>query len=318
MDLSHLPVDESIRTAHCLRGKVLQGIGIPTCIGIGPSKTLAKLANHVAKKNMLRDLNGVFSWEQLDNPDAVLGRIPVSEVWGVGRRLTAQLESMGIRTALQLKNADPKMIHRRFSVQLARTVDELNGKACLLLEDIVPSKRSIMTSRSFGGVVTDQDSLAAAITDFASRSAEKMRRQHCLANAVQVFANTNRFADGPQYSPSLTIPLSVPTDDTLRIVKAALYGLKHFYRAGFGYKKAGVMLVGLEKIGGRQFDLFSKFDEAKSTGLMRVMDQINAKYGARALALATTIGIHADASSMRRDYKSRNYTTSIHELAEVR
>lgn len=317
LDLSHLTYERSIAESRQMRERVLKIVGIPTCVGIGPSKTLAKLANHVAKKNMVRNCEGVFSWEQLDNPDLLLGKIPVSEVWGVGRRLTEQLEYMGIRTALALKKADRHSIIKKFSVVLGRTVDELNGVACLGLEDVVPDKQSIMTSRSFAKTVPDVESLASAISGFASSSAEKLRRQDCVAHGVYVFAQTDRFANEPQYNPGLTIPLSVATDDTMRINRAALYGLKHFYRPGFNYKKAGVMLAGIEKKSVRQMDLFAKFDEAKSDRLMSVLDNVNRKFGSGALRLANTTGYVAENSAMRRDRKSRNYTTSWEELAEA-
>ena len=316
IDLSYLPYEKVAETAHALRERVLKWVGIPTCVGIGPSKTLAKLANHVAKKDMLPDLRGVFNWEQLSPniADTLLGRVQVGEVWGVGRRITEQLEYMGIRSALDLKRADRKLIAKKFSVVLGRTVDELNGNACLSLEDIAPDKQSIMTSRSFGDCVSDMDSLAAAITDFATRSAEKLRRQHGVANGVHVFAQTNRFANEPQYYPALNIPLSVPTDDTMRITRAALYGLKHFFREGYKYKKAGVMLTGLECKGIQQLDLFSKFDEGKSERLMSVLDKVNAKYGSRTLRPAITAGGCADNSAMRRERKSQNYTTKWEEI----
>lgn len=318
-DLSHLTKEESIQTAHALRAKVLKHIGIPTCIGIGPTKTLAKLANHVAKKSLIHGLAGVFSWEQItpDVAETLLHRIPVGDIWGVGRRISQQLESLNIFTALQLKRAGRQMISKRFSVVLGRTVDELNGIACLSLEEIAPDKQSIMTSRSFGQTVSTKEELTAAISEFASLSAAKLRQQNSVASAVQVFAHTNRFADEPQYYPSLTIPLSVATDDTFRIVRAALYGLKHFYKTGYQYKKAGVMLLGIEKRGGQQFNLFSKFDETKSASLMSVMDQINRKYGRHSLRVGSAIGAASDAYKVRRERKSRNFTTDWNDLLEA-
>ena len=316
IDLSHLTHARSLDASYALRAKILQWIGIPVCAGIGPSKTLAKLANHVAKKNLLPDLAGVFSWESLTptSADAVLARIPVSEVWGVGRRLTDGLEAMNIRTALDLKRADRRTIAKRFSVVLGRTVDELNGHACLSLDEVVPGKQQIMTSRSFAQTVTNIDALASAIALFASRGAEKLRQQGSMANAVQVFAQTNRFADEPQYNPSLTVPLSMATDDTLRITRAALFGLKHFFRPEFAYKKAGVMLTGLEQRTGHQGDLFSRFDEAKSASLMAAMDALNSKYGQDTIRLAITTGKISKASAMRRERKSPNYTTRWDEI----
>ncbi len=317
IDLSHGSLARSLATAKELRSRIVRAIGIPTCVGIGATKTLAKLANHVAKKSIVPDLDGVFAWESLNEADvsAVMATITVGEVWGVGRRLTEQLQSMGICSALDLKRADRATMTKRFSVVLARTVDELNGEACLVLDDVTPSKQQIMTSRSFGQTVTEQDQLAAAITKFASRGAEKLRQQRSVANAVQVFAMTNRFAvDEPQYTPSILVPLSIATDDSMRITRAALYGLKCFYRPGFQYKKAGVMLTGLESRRDRQLDLFSTYDESRSNRLMAAMDAVNSRYGRDTLRLAITSGTGAAASAMRRERKSPGYTTQWGEI----
>jgi DNA polymerase V len=316
IDLSHLTFEQAGRTAHALREQIFRWVGIPTCVGIGPSKTLAKLANHVAKKNLADNLNGVFCWDSLAPAaaDQLLNRIGVAEIWGVGSHIKEQLEALNIRTALQLKRADRAAITKRLSVTLGRTVDELNGQACLALEEIAPAKQQIMTSRSFGKTVFDIDSLAAAIAGFASTGAEKLRRQGSIANGVHVFAQTNRFANEQQYNPSLTVPLSIATDDTMRITRAALYGLRHFYRAGFNYKKAGVMLTGLERHVAKQGDLFAKFDEIKSASLMGTIDRINQRYGRNTLRLAITSGHTAGQTAMRRDRKSRNYTTCWEDL----
>lgn len=312
IDLSHLPDGEIDGMAGQLRQKVLQWIGIPTCIGIGPSKTLAKLANHVAKKNSR--LNGIFDWAQLSAVDAdhLLKTLPVGEVWGVGRRLREQLDGMGIRTVLDLKRGNREMLRQRFSVVLARTVDELNGESCLALTEVADDKQQIMTSRSFAQAVTEKAVLASAIADFATRSAAKLRQQGGLANAVHVFAWTDRFADAPQCQSALTIPLSVPTSDTLRICRAALYGLAHFYDAAFAYKKAGVMLLGLESCGQRQGELFSRFDESRSAQLMSVLDKVNARFGAQTLRPALVGGAHAWSS--RQENRSGSFTTSWLDL----
>jgi DNA polymerase V len=317
IDLSHCSLERALTTARELRARIIRSIGIPTCVGIGATKTLAKLANHVAKKGLVPDLAGVFAWESLGDTDseAVMDMIEIGEVWGVGRRLTEQLQVMGIRSALDLKRADRATITKRFSVVLARTVDELNGKVCLALDEVTPGKQQIMTSRSFGHTVTEQEQLAAAIAKFASRGAEKLRQQGSLANAVQVFAMTNRFAvDEPQYTPSLLVPLSIATDNSMRITQAALYGLKSFYRPGFQYKKAGVMLTGLEQHSARQLDLFSSFDESRSSRLMAAMDAVNSRYGQDTLRLAITSGQGAAASAMRRERKSPGFTTRWNEI----
>lgn len=317
LDLSHVAAGQVINQAREIRRRVYRWIGIPTCVGIGPTKTLAKLANHVAKKQLSPTAPaGVFAWETLSlrDGDALLQRIPVSEVWGVGRRLSEQLAAQGITTALQLKRASRALLIKRYSVTMGRTVDELNGIPCLPLEEIRGDKQQIMTSRSFAECVTDEEVLKAAIAEFASKSAEKLRKQGCVASGVHVFVRTNRFADDPQYQLAITVPLSVPTDDTLRIIKAAYWGFQQRFIPGYAFKKLGVSLCGIESKQGQQVDLFSTFNQEKSSRLMGVLDQINQKYGSATLKIASATGSYAEGYAMRRERKSQNYTTCWADL----
>jgi len=300
-----------------LRADVLQRVGIPTCVGIGPSKTLAKLANHVGK--VFPKAQGVFAWDWLtpEWQDKLMARIAVSEVWGIGRRLTEQFANMGINTALDLKRADPKMIRRQFNVVVERTVAELNGISCLSLEDVSPAKQQIIASRSFGQLVTDFDTLASSLTHHACRAAEKLRRQHSEARLVAINIHTNRFrVQDPQYNGWLVVPLVHPSSDSVVITSAAMAGLQQVYRDGYHYKKAGIVLMEISEAGREQRDLFTPLPDPRRAALMSTMDRINREYGRGTLRLGSE-GIRKD-WAMRQEKRSPCWTTRWDELIRVR
>jgi len=299
-----------------LRADVLQRVGIPTCVGIGPSKTLAKLANHVGK--VFPKAQGVFAWDWLtpEWQDKLMARIAVSEVWGIGRRLTEQFAKMGIHTALDLKHADPKMIRRQFNVVVERTVAELNGISCLSLEDVSPAKQQIIASRSFGQLVTDFDTLASSLTHHACRAAEKLRRQHSEARLVGINIHTNRFrAQDPQYNGWLVVPLVHPSSDSVVITSAAMAGLQQVYRNGYHYKKAGIVLMEISEAGREQRDLFTPLPDPRRAALMSTMDRINREYGRGTLRLGSE-GTRKD-WAMRQEKRSPCWTTRWDELIRV-
>ncbi|MEK6663188.1 MAG: Y-family DNA polymerase [Pseudomonadota bacterium] len=301
-----------------IRATIKQHVGLPVCVGIGASKTLAKLANHVAKKRHC--YAGVCDFNALDADalDALLGTIEVREVWGVGPRISAHLIEMGISTVRDLKRAPPKMIRSQFSVVLEHTVAELNGEACLTLEEIAPPKQQIMASRSFGEHVYTLEELAQAVVTYTTRAAEKLRRQTSLAGAIQVSIRTNPFKpDAPQYQRGLLVPLPTPSDDTRQLVRAALFGLRRLYRPGFAYQKAGVVLSELIPIEQRPRTLFDDTAaQARSQSLMRVMDGINRIMGEHTLHL---LGEGLEKRwKMRRGHKTPNYTTRFDEIAVAR
>ena len=191
-----------------------------------------------------------------DELTALFDRIAVGEVWGVGRKIDARLEAMGIRTVRQLRDADPETIRSRFSVVLERTVRELRGISCIDLEEVVPDRQQIMVSRSFGHLVTELDELEEAVASYIARAAEKLRSQDSLAGAVQVYVRTNIFKpEVPQYQRGVTLPLPEATSDTRILAGWAGRILRRIYRPGFGYHKAGVMLLDLRPAGNRQFSL---------------------------------------------------------------
>lgn len=303
------------RYAQTMRQRILRQLGLPVCVGIATSKTLAKLANHVAKKRVAFDSVcdfGVFESGELDR---LLGEIEVGEVWGVGRRLAPKLCDMGIRTVLDLKRASPARIRQRFSVVLERIVAELNGVPCLGLKEVAPAQQQIMSSRSFGVPVLGLAELQQAVQSYTMRAALKLRRQHALAGAIHVFIRTNPFKqNAPQYSQGITVPLAAPTCDSMTLSQSALQGLKMIYRAGFSYTKAGVMLTELIPASQRVPTLFDDPAQlARSSSLMQALDRINRVFGQGAIKLAGE-GLE-QAWRTQSGSKSPCYTTRLAEVA---
>lgn len=301
-----------------IRQAVKRNVGIPVCVGIAETKTLAKLANHCAKKG-LEGNGGVCDFGRLDEAQcmALFARIPVGDVWGVGCKTAGKLAGIGIETVADLTRADPERIRGHFSVMLARTVQELNGIPCIELEDADRPRQQIMVSRSFGSEVTSFGDLAESVACFAARAAEKLRCDGSVAAGVCVHILTNPFKrDEPQYQRSIVVSLARPCDDTARLVNAAIAGLKEIYRDGFRYKKSGVLLMGLQARAALQTGLFDDAPgQARSDSLSRVMDDINRRMGPGSIAIAAS-GTR-QRWAMRRESKSPNYTTDWNELLEV-
>ena len=313
LELTGMP--ELTRYAQQIRGTVKQYVGIPVCVGIAQSKTLAKLANHVAKKQPRFD--GVCNFNDLSEDELtnLLGNIGVGEVWGVGRRTALRLHEMGIANALALRNTAAGRIRAEFGVVMERTVAELNGIACLELDELASPRSQIICSRSFGMPVTQLADLEQAVIAYASRATEKLRHQHSLAACVQVYLRTNPHkTSAPQYHPSVVLPLAAPTDDTRTLCHAALAGLRNIYRNGYQYQKTGVMLSGIIDVADRPRSLFDdELAEQKSGALMATLDQINRRMGSGTIRLLGE-GISKN-WAMRRGHVSRRYTTELAELA---
>lgn len=300
-----------------MRGRILKWTGLPVCVGIGPTKTLAKLANHIAKKQI--HFNGVCNLNQLTNDEMnkVLSDIDVGDVWGVGRKHASKLKALGVQTVLDLKQANAEYLRQQFNVMMEKTVRELNGTLCIDLEEVASPRKQILSSRSFGRPVRDLNGLAESITLYTSRAAEKLRSQGSLAHVVQVYIRTSPFKlDEPQYSKAITIPLPSPTDDTRQLVKVALWAIERLYQPQFNYAKAGVCLSELIPRTSAQFDFFTLGQSTgKSAKLMSTMDSINAKMGRESIKLASE-GF-ARPWKMKQSDKSPNYTTSWDALVLV-
>jgi len=317
LDLTSFKQIDLIQYAQRMRHQIRQWTGLPVCVGIGSTKTLAKLANYCAKKRPL--LDGVCNLNAMHELEInqLFSEIEVGEVWGVGRKLSIRLNQLGIHTVLQLKEADTEYLRQQCSVMMEKTIRELNGTVCIEIEEISPPKIQIVSSRSFGHPVMDYNSLAESITLYMSRAAEKLRKQHAYAGSVTVNIRTSPFKENnPFYSNSLTIPLSTATDNTMQLVNVALWILKRLYRPHYCYAKAGVMLSGLVPVQGVQDDLFNQMSPiCKSNNLMLVMDAINKKMGKESIKLASE-GFKRP-WKMKQESKSQHYTTSWSELIKV-
>jgi DNA polymerase V len=295
-----------------IRQKVKQWVGIPVCVGFASTKTLAKLANHCAKKGYA-GVEGVCDFGRMNASELsrLFSSIAVGEIWGIGRQLSRQLIDRGIATVESLKTADAKILRREYSVVLERTIAELNGISCMAMEETAPAKQQIMSSRSFGNYVYDLEPLGEAVASYIAIAAEKLRSQGSLAGMLQVYIRTNPHkANAPQYQRGLTIPLPEPTNDTLRLTKVARWGLKQIYQPGFAYQKAGIALMNLRDAGTVQMNLFSKAKD--NTRLMQVMDQINTVWGRGTLHSAAE-GLQKE-WKMKREKKSPGYTTCWDQL----
>ncbi|WP_083002316.1 Y-family DNA polymerase [Halomonas sp. GT] len=297
-----------------VRRRIRRYLGLPVCVGLAPTHTLAKLANHVAKKQS--HYQGVcLLTANSPTTMGLLKQLPVNAVWGVGRCLAERLAVSGIRTAWQLRECDPKQLRKRFSVVLARTALELRGTSCLEMNALEEPRQRIMTSRSFGQATGVKVELHAALRRHAQRSAEKLRQQKSLTRAVLLFLNTNRHRkDQPQLSPSAMIPLASPSDDTRIILEAVREGLEQMYRPGFQFMKAGVMLLDLVDAQQYQLSLLQPLTKAHPH-LMNTIDAINQRMGQGTIRFGMT---EAEAPwQLRCAHRSDRYTTCWDELMEA-
>lgn len=318
LDLSGFDPQSLMAYGQTIRQTVKRNVGIPVCVGIADTKTLAKLANHCAKKELSGN-DGVCDFGQMDKVEgrALFAGIPVKEVWGVGPNISRKLLNMGIKTVEDLRTTSADKIRSQFSVVLSRTVNELNGTPCIELEDAGTPRQQIMVSRSFGAAVTELEELIESIAYYTTGAAEKLRHDGSVATSLCVYIRTNQFTEAEaKYQQSIVVPLSQPTDDTMKLVSAACHGLKTIYRRGFRYKKSGVLLMGLQARKTIQPTLFDDpAKQARSASMIRTMDAINKKMGSGSLTLAAS-GTQCR-WAMRRESKSPNYTTDWKELLAV-
>ena len=296
-----------------IRTTVKQWTGIPVSVGIAETKTLAKLANRVAKRTP--DTGGVFDLLACPDRDALLGRIPVADVWGIGRNHAHLLTQHGITTALQLRHVDDQWIRKRMGIVGLRLVLELRGVSCLDLDQCPAPKQSLTCSRAFGTLISTLADMEEAVSVYTSRVAEKMRRERLAATVLTVCLTTNEFKEGPQYSNAMTLRLPVATDSTADLTRSALQGIRAIYRDGYRYKKAGVMLTGLVSASQIQTDLYDDQDRGKSKRLMAALDSINDRWGAGTLQYASSGITKAWKTQFHR--RSQAYTTDWNALPVV-
>ncbi len=295
-----------------IRSTILKHVGLPVGVGIAPTKTLAKLASYIAKKSAKCDYVCVI--EDINMWRAVFKKIPVNTIWGIGRRLSAHLANLQIYSVYDLMQQDSGLMRKRFSVNVARTIDELNGIECYKLEQSPEPKKQIYSTRSFGQKITECHDLEQAVSQYAARACEKLRRQKHLVKTMTVFASAPHFIEAP-YSRSLVISMLVPTNDTRVIIAAARQGIKHvIYKKGVRFARAGVGLIELIPECPEQLDAFTSSQSVKSKQLMAVVDKINKS---QCPIFYASQGI-SQQWKMTRNLKSPSYTTKWSDLPLVK
>lgn len=296
-----------------IKRTVLQHTGIPLSIGIGPTMTLAKVANDIAKKESVH--RNVFSLENSNSREKVLQQLRVEDVWGIGRRISDFLHRQNIHTAGEFKDADDHWIRKSLSVVGLRMAWELRGIPCLSMDETPPPKKSITCSRSFGKLVSDLNELSEAIATHTARAAEKLREQESLASYIDIFVMTNKHHDSSYYANQIQIILPQPSNYTPKLIHYAKEGLKRIFREGFLYKRSGVIFNGLVSRHAYQLDLFIESHEKcekKEQALMQIIDQLNHQYGRKTIKTVAE-GIEQTWKS-KREKCTPHYTTSWDEL----
>ena len=313
VDLTGIPNLREV--SYAMRERVSMWTGIPVCVGIGPTKTLAKLANHVAKKHPRS--KGVFNYNELteEQKTRLLKQIAVEEVWGVGRKLNKKLAVHGVHTVHDLQQAHVPTLRAEFGVVMEKIQRELQEVPCTELQEIQPDKQQIISSRSFGNMVTELHILQDALSTFVANACAKLRSQKSHAAVIQVFLQTNRFRkDLPQYNPSLAVPLPCPTNDSLEVNRWAAYLSERMFKSGYQYKKAGIMLCEISPVSHRQGDLLEPVALANDK-LMLALDTLNQRFG-RGTVKVSTQGAFRD-WEIRQERKSPSYTTCWEEVPVV-
>ena len=274
LDLSNFSDDEIEDVGKEIRSTVLQWTGIPTSIGIAKTKTLSKVANHIAKKKE----SGVTSLIGIENIDPILEKVEINDVWGVGRQLTKFYHQNGIYNAKQLKNISNTWIKKSSNVLSSRTAMELRGIPCINLEKTVSKRKSCVVSRSFGQRVEKYQELKEAIANYCLNASEKIRSESLIAKSITIFIRTSPFQNKfGYYSNSKTIDFPIATNNSIEIVKTALVALENIFKNGYRYQKAGVLLTGLSNDDGKK-NLFSSEKDEKINSLMRSIDNTNYRY----------------------------------------
>ena len=312
LDLSNFPDNEVEKVGKEIRETVLQWTGIPTSIGIAKTKTLSKVANHIAKKK----ISGVTSLIGIENIDPILEKIDINDVWGVGRQLTKFYQKNGIYNAKQLKNKSNTWIKKSSNVLSSRTAMELRGIPCINLETKQTKRKSCVVSRSFGKRIETFQELKEAIANYCLNASEKIRSESLVAKAITVFIRTSPFQRNyGYYSNAKTIDFPIATNNSIETVKTAISILEKIFKNGYQYQKAGVMLTGLRNDDGRK-NLFSSEKDEKINSLMKSIDNTNYRYGRSTLSLASA-GVQKK-WNMRRQYSSKIDTADFYSLPTIK
>ena len=312
LDLSNYPDDKIEDVGKEIRNIVLQWTGIPTSIGIAKTKTLSKVANHIAKKKQ----SGLVSLIGVENIDPILEKVEINDVWGVGKQLTKFYHQNGVYNAKQLKNKSNTWIKKNSNVLSSRTAMELRGISCIDLEKISTKRKSCVVSRSFGKRVENFQELKEAIAGYSLNASEKIRSESLIAKSITVFVRTSPFQSRfGYYSNSKTIDLPIATNNSIEIVKVALNALESIFKNGYRYQKAGIILSHLSEATNNK-NLFSSEKDEKINNLMKSIDTTNYKYGRSTLSLATA-GVHKK-SNLKREYYSKIDTADFYALPTIK
>lgn len=301
--------------AHNIKNTVYQHLGLPVCVGVAPTKTLAKIANRLAKKS--KKAQGCLILTDPYHIDEALRRTAVEDVWGVGRQYAQFLSNYGINTAYQLKNATDAWVKKHCSVVMLRTVKELRGEPCADLELVPADKQHICTSRSFGTPVEDFEALVEATTSYAAKCALKLRKQNCCAKELLVFLTTNKYADTIQYFNSKKIKLPTATNSTLELIRYTRLALESIYLPGYAYKKTGVLVLDIVPDKQVQLNLLDTTDHAKEQTLMQFIDGLTSKFGKDAVKVACQGTKGKKRWNLNRDFLSPCYTTRLQEILTI-
>ena len=315
-DLSHIPLGQALSVCHLIKRKIQQWLGLPVSIGIGANKTLAKLANNIAKQD--KDCNGFYHLANLQD-ESRLHHQPVRKLWGVGERLASSLQVAGISTIKQLYDMDIAWVRKKYSVIMEQTVRELRGEYCFQLAAEEEYKQHLCVARSFGSKVNSYIGLRAAIVNFTTIACEKLRSQQCWAKSITVFIRTDPFnAKGEQYRASTNVVLAAPSQETQTLIKAAVNGLKSLYKLDYNYKKAGVVINDILPANIAQLDLFDAPE--KPSELSSTLDEINNKYcfnrETRAAIQYAAVNSCND-WCMSQNYRTPRYTTNWSEIKQI-
>ncbi len=298
-----------------IRQKVKRATGIPVSVGIGATKTLAKMANRYAKKT--RPSIGVFAADAKQKTEEMLRSTAVGQIWGIGKQYAALLEKNGFNSAYDLSHAPEEWVRKNLSVVGQRMLHELNGIACLEWEEEPPARKNITTSRSFGELITDKNEIRQALAKFTSNCAEKLRRENSCAKKMNVFIQTNphRPTD-EQYFQSINLQLKVATNLTTELIRYAMHGLDHIYKPGYLYQKCGVVMMDLVPQDTIQGSLFDSEPRKKSGVLMRSIDEVNRQYDRDTVRFATQS--YENRWKLKQDFLSRHFTTRFDQLPKAR
>ena len=311
LDLTNISLNLT-EYGHKIRISILKNIGMPIGIGIGPTKSLAKIANRIAKKN-----SGVFAIETENQRLWALANTPIDDVWGIGRRYSAMLKRNGVNTALDFTNLSTDWIRKHMTVVGHRLRDELQGKPCIALETVMQPKKNIATTRAFGKKLSDIKPIKESVSSHAASCAAKLRKQKSVAQFVTIFIHTDPFSQTQKYvSRSITVTLPMASNSDIVIAKAALAGLEKIFIPNLLYKKAGTIVSGISPDSAIQQNLFEQYDIEKLQSVSKVTDYINARYGKKTVKLAVQ-GSGRD-WRLKQEKLSPCYTTSWNDIIEVK